>query len=514
MNSTAKRVLKNTGFLYAKMGITVFISLYTTRLILNGLGTSDFGIFSIIGGAIAMLSFLNVAMAGATQRFIIFYDGIAEKEIQRKIFNISVILHVFVAITAVLILSIAGFFFFNGVLNIDEERLMAAKVVYGSLIISTMFTILTVPYDAILNARENMFYYAVVGVIESFLKLGVALIVVHTSFDKLIVYGILMACTSIITMVIMRIYCHRYYEECYFDIRKYWDKSMATEISRYAGWSFIRATSTMISQYGTGILMNHFFGTLVSAAQGIANQISGQAGALGPQISKSLNPVVVKSISTKNTQQTTQAVLIGTKMMLLVETICFLPIILQTDYVLELWLNQVPEYASIFTSLLLVVNLIDTMYIFLNTAVEATGKIKHFQWTMSLISLAPICICVISFVISAPAYIAYVSMIIASLLKMIAVSFYAHKQCDIYFNFLYKKIASNFAVSFVLAYSLSNFIMLYSFKYFKHSFIFFIFISSVCALLFSTLYFHIGFDKMDRKKIYFKIYSLYKLKFA
>ena len=141
--STANRVIKNTGFLYAKMGITMFISLYTTRLILNSLGASDFGIFNIVGGAISMLGFLNAAMASATQRFMSYSEGEGNKEKQKSIFNVSFILHLIISIIVGLSLFIAGYFFFNGILNIPENRILAAKVVYGSLIVSTIFTIMT-----------------------------------------------------------------------------------------------------------------------------------------------------------------------------------------------------------------------------------------------------------------------------------------------------------------------------------------------------------------------------------
>ena len=160
--STANRVIKNTGYLYAKMGVTMFISLYTTRLILNSLGATDFGIFNIVGGAIAMLGFLNAAMASATQRFMSYTEGEGNKEKQKSIFNVSVVLHLLISLLVGVVLLIAGYFFFNGILNIPSDRIFAAQVVYGSLIVSTMFTVMTVPYDAVLNAHENMLYYSIV----------------------------------------------------------------------------------------------------------------------------------------------------------------------------------------------------------------------------------------------------------------------------------------------------------------------------------------------------------------
>lgn len=241
--STAKRVVKNTGYLYAKMGVTVFISLYTTRLILNSLGASDFGIFNIVGGAIAMLGFLNAAMASATQRFMSYSEGEGDKEKQKTIFNISFVLHIGIALLVGLVLFGAGFVFFNGVLNIPEDRFFAAQVVYGSLIVSTMFTVATVPYDAVMNAHENMKYYAVVGILESALKLSVALVVARVVGDKLIVYGVLMACIPLIILTIMRVYCHKNYEECVIAPRRYWDRSLAKEMGSFAGFNLMRSSS-------------------------------------------------------------------------------------------------------------------------------------------------------------------------------------------------------------------------------------------------------------------------------
>lgn len=294
MSSTANRVIKNTGYLYAKMGITMFISLYTTRLILNSLGASDFGIFNIVGGAIAMLGFLNAAMAGATQRFMSYAEGEGNKEKQTRIFNISVVLHLLISLLVGVVLLIAGYFFFNGILNIPDDRIFAAKVIYGSLIVSTMFTVMTVPYDAVMNAHENMKYYAIVGIIESVLKLAVAFIVVYTLSDKLIVYGVLMACIPLITMVIMRVYCHKHYVECVLAPKRYWHKGLMKEMSGFAGWNLLGSAAGLIGNYGNGILINHFFGVILNAAIGVVNQLQGQLTVLTSNMQKALTPVIVK----------------------------------------------------------------------------------------------------------------------------------------------------------------------------------------------------------------------------
>ena len=292
--STSSRVIKNTGYLYAKMAITVFISLYVTRLILDSLGASDFGVFKIVGGAIAMMGFLNTTLANATQRFMSYAEGEGILEKKRKIFNVSIVLHVAIALVTVILLLVAMIPLFNGIFNIEPDRVPAAKIIYYSLIFSTVLTIINVPYDAVMNAHENMLYYSIIGIFEALLKLGIAFACVHTTYDKLIVYGILMACVPLITLTIMKIYCHRHYEECVIAPRRYWDHTLVRQISGFFGWNFLTAISSLLSFQGIGIVLNNFFGTVLNAAQGIANDVNASLSHFSGNMMKALNPVIVK----------------------------------------------------------------------------------------------------------------------------------------------------------------------------------------------------------------------------
>jgi len=293
--STSTRIIKNTGFLYAKMAITVFISLYSTRLILNALGASDYGIFNVVGGAIAMLGFLNASMAVATQRFMSYSEGEGDIEHIKQIFNNSLILHVIIALIVGIILISLKPILFDYLLNIESAKIDAAKWIYYFMIVSTIFTIVTVPYDATMNAHENMLYYSIIGIIQSLLNLGCAIIITRVTNDKLIWYGGLMALISMFVLLIMIVYCKRKYNECLFKPIRYYDKSTMKEITSFAGWNFIGGAASIISGYGIGLVLNVFYGTIANAAQGIANQISGQLGALGSNIKKAFNPVITKS---------------------------------------------------------------------------------------------------------------------------------------------------------------------------------------------------------------------------
>lgn len=394
------------------MGITMFISLYTTRLILQGLGASDFGIYNIVGGAIAMLGFLNASMASATQRFMNYTEGEGDKNKKVIIFNVSYVLHLAISIFVALLLIVAGYFFFSGILNIPEDRLNAAYIVYMSLIVSTVFTVMSVPYDAVLNSHENMKYYSLVGIIESLLKLFIAFICILCSTDKLIVYGILMACIPIITRIIMRVYCHKKYDECIISIRKYYDKKIMKDMTAFAGWNFLTIASSMLSQYGMGIVLNHFFGTILNAAQGIANQISGVLKTISMNAMRAINPVLVKNEGAQNREKVHYIISIGSRIDYAIFVFFSIPLVIFANEIITLWLDNVPQWAVLFCQLQLIQTIFDKLSGNMHNAVYAQGNIKNYTIIKSIINIFPLIASCIAFTLGCPPYYIYIAWII------------------------------------------------------------------------------------------------------
>lgn len=450
MSSTANRIIKNTGFLYAKMGITMFISLYTTRLILNSLGASDFGIFNIVGGSIAMLGFLNAAMASATQRFMSYSEGEGNKEKQKSIFNVSFILHLVISFIIAILLIIAGYFFFNGILNIPEGRIFAAQVIYASLIVSTMFTVMTVPYDAVMNAHENMKYYAIVGIFESLLKLIVAFICVYSTSDKLIVYGSLMACIPLITLTIMRIYCHRHYEECRIDPKKYWNKAIMKDMTSFAGWIFLSTSSSMIGQYGLGVIINHFLGALLNAAQGITNQINGQILTLSNNFIKAINPIIGKSAGKRDLFLLQKATAESTRATTILYGMVACPIFLYTPYIMTCWLKNVPEWTVLFIRLIIICYFVELQYLSYTNAVRSVGFIKNMSKWELIINLLPIFLTYILFLNKFAPYYLYVALFISRIFLMVNTLYYAKKYCNISYSSYFKTITFPLNLIFIV----------------------------------------------------------------
>ena len=446
----AKRVAINTGFLYAKMGITVFISLYSTRLILGALGVEDFGIFNLVGGVIAMLTFLNNAMAGATQRFMSYAQGMGEVNRLKQIFNVSVLLHMGIAIIILLLLEGAGYFLFNGILKISEGRMDAARLIYQFMIASTLFTIISVPYDAVINAHENMLFFAILGIIEALLKLGIAFFILTAHYDKLAAYGLLMAALSVLLLLLRRYYCHHYYVECQLDIRKYYDKPLFKEMTSFAGWSFLGCSSSMLGSYGQGIVLNMFFGTVVNAAQGVAGQVSGQLGAFAGTMLKALNPVIAKSEGAGNRSMMLQASMIGSKLSFFLLLIFYIPVLIEMPYIFNLWLKNVPDYAVIFCRLLLLRNLIEQLYATLSNSISAVGNIKEFQIYSSTLYIIPLVVSYILFLLHYPPYILYLVFLIFSFLSFGITVYFAFKICNLsistYFNTIVLRCLISFGV--------------------------------------------------------------------
>lgn len=490
----AHRVAKNTGILYARMAITVFISLYATRLVLAALGVADFGLFNVVGGVVAMLGFLNSSMAAATQRFMSYAQGEGDLEKVKRIFNMSTILHAGIAVLMVLVLEIAGYFFFNGILNIAPERVEVAKIIYHFMVVSTFFTVLSVPYEAVITSHENMLFYAIVGIIEAVLKLGIALYLAYSAYDHLIAYGLLMAILAIFLLILRRIYCHRYYAECVLDFRKYYEKTLMKEISSFAGWSLLGAASSMLANYGQIIVINVFFGSIVNAAQGIAIQVGGQLSAFANTMLKALNPIIDKSEGAGNRLLMLKATMSGSKISFFLLMFFYIPVLIEMPYIFKLWLKDVPEYAILFCRLGLIRNLIEQLFITLTSAIAAVGNIRKYQIYNSVLNFFPLVISYILFLFYYPVYTLYIVFIIYAVIGGMLVLSFAKSDCELSISLYLKNVVIPSVVSFVLIFILSYTPFLFNFDQNLRLLL----VISISSISFLIVFWFIGFNNEER----------------
>jgi O-antigen/teichoic acid export membrane protein len=375
----AKRVVINTGFLYGKMLITMFISLYSTRLILSALGVEDFGIFNLVGGIIAMLSFMNGAMSVSTQRFLSYYLGAGEVSKLKSVFSSSVLLHLLIAIIIILLLELGGIFLFNGVLNIPADRIGTAKVVFHFMVVSTFFTINAVPFDATINAHEIFLFDALTGIFESIVKLGIAIILIYTGVDKLILYGLLIAALTIFIRIIKSIYCYRKYDECRISVKSHINIGLFKEMLTFAGWNLFGSLCSVVRNQGLAIVLNFFFGVIVNAAYGIANQVNGQLSSFSQNMLKALNPQIVKSEGSGDRNRMLRLSMLACKLSFLLLAFFSVPLIIEMPFILKVWLKTVPENTVVFCQLILILTLIQQLTVGLMSAIQSVGKIKAYQ---------------------------------------------------------------------------------------------------------------------------------------
>lgn len=373
-----KRIAKNTLMLYFRMILTMLVSLYTSRVVLNVLGVDDFGTYNVVGGIVMMFGFFNGAMISATQRFLSYEIGRNDHIQLRKTFNATQIIHIGIALLVIVLAETIGLWFVNTQLNIAENRMEAARWVYQFSILSSVVFIIQVPFNSIIIAHERMNVYAYVSILEVILKLLVVFALTWISFDKLKLYGILLCAVSFIVAGIYRVYTKHNFKETKFEFVK--DKKLYTTLISYSGWNLFGNIAGVAKGQGVSILLNIFFGTVVNAAQGIANQISSAIGSFVGNFQMASNPQIIKTYASGDIGYMNSLVIRTSKFSFYLLFILTLPIVLEIEFILKLWLNIVPEYTAIFSILILVNALIDTISGPLMTALQATGKIKLYQF--------------------------------------------------------------------------------------------------------------------------------------
>lgn len=422
---TADRVVLNTIVLYAKIILNMLISLISVPLILRALGQSDYGLYNLIAGVVGMLSFLNASMSIATQRFLSVAIGENNHTKLNEIYNAGIFLHILIGVIVVIGFEIAALFLFNGFLNIPPERVHTAKQIYQFLVLSTFFTILSVPYGAVLNAKENMLVFSIISVSESALKLVLAIYLLNCPFDKLIVYGLGIAILSISVTFANRFYVKIRYREFVFNPKRFLRIETFKSMFGFAGWNTLGAMATIGRNQGNAIIINIFFGTLANAAYGVANQINGILSQFSVTIQRSLNPQLMQSEGTKNRDRLIRIALLSSKTSVLLFSLFAIPLALEMPFILTLWLNDVPDNAVALSQLILLLTLVSQYSSGLKSAIQAVGRIKGYFIIMSTLLLATLPITYLCFKGGCPIYyslIVFVLMEIVSLATRIAMS--------------------------------------------------------------------------------------------
>jgi len=359
------------------MLFTMGVSLYTSRIVLNVLGVVDFGIYNVVGGLVAMASLINASLSSASQRFITFELGKPTDQKPGETFSVVVTIHAFLAIVIFVVAETIGVWFLNTHMNIAASRMGAANLVFQCSLVSFIIGVLSVPYNASIIAHERMKAFAYIGILEVVLKLVIVFMLVYISFDKLKIYAILVLSVSVLIRLVYGYYCKRNFNECKF--RLLWNKGLFQQIAGFAGWNFIGASSFVLMTQGVNILLNMFWGVVVNAAMGIASQVQGAVGGFVNNFMTALNPQITKSYAGNDHKYMMSLVFQGARFSFYLMFFLSLPVLIETQSVLKLWLKIVPEYAVVFVQLSLIFAISQTLSNTLITAMLATGNIKTYQ---------------------------------------------------------------------------------------------------------------------------------------
>ena len=386
--SVNSRIAKNTLFLYCRMFVTVLVGLYTSRVVLQVLGVSDYGVYNVVGGVVSMLAFLNAAMVAASQRFISFELGRGNTSDIQTVFSTSFHIHLIIAVIVFLLAEGVGVWFVNTQLNIPYGRLEAANWVFQSSMIIFLLTIITVPYNSSVIAHEHMNVFALVSILEVCLKLFFVILLKHIGSDKLILYSLFMVLVCLISCTIYFIYSRLNFKECRRIQRP--NKDKFKEMFSFAGWNIFGNIGSSFKEQCVSIVINIFGGTAVNAARGLAIQVNGSVNTFASNIVMAINPQITKQYASGDVVRSKRMVFACAKYSFFMLMLIVIPIIINIDYILSVWLVEVPEYSASFLTIILLVSIIYSLSAPISTALQATGKIKKFQIGVCLIMLVDI----------------------------------------------------------------------------------------------------------------------------
>ncbi len=372
-----KRIAKNTLMLYFRMLFMMFLGLFTSRIVLSSLGETDYAIYNVVGGVVAMFSIISGTLNAAVSRFITFEMGKGENAQLNKVYSTAVTIQLIIAAVIIILAEPAGLWFIDNKMTIAPERIPAARWVLQFSLLSFVINLMSVPQMASITAHEKMSAYAYIGILDGSLRFAVALIISRTMSDRLVFYSFLMFLSVLSVRFSYGWYCRRNFEECRY--RPVIDKGLLKEMFSFAGWNFIGVTSGVLRDHGGNILVNVFAGLSVNTARAVALQLNGAVQSFVTNFMTAVNPQITKSYASGEREYMVSLVMKSARMSYYLLLLLVLPVFFNSGFLLELWLKEVPEASDIFVRLFLVLSLSECLSNPLMTSALATGKIRDYQ---------------------------------------------------------------------------------------------------------------------------------------
>lgn len=397
-----ERVAKNTLILYFRMLLTLGVALYTSRIVLEVLGASDYGLYNVVGGVVTMLAFLNSSIGSGTSRFLAFELGRENKERLSVVFNVALVSHIIIALLILFIAESIGLWFVNTQLVFPSERSFAVNVVYQVSILTAMLQFTQVPYNADIIAHEEMGVYAYVAIAEVFLKLVMVIILKYvTTSDALIAYSLMLFAVQVIILSSYRIYCMQHYSESKWKFVR--DVAVYKEIFTFSGWDVVGGLTVVTQGHGINILLNIYFGPVINAARAISYQVQGAFLQFTNNFMTAVTPELVKSYARKEYKATIRLVNDSALYSYYLLMLLVIPVMFRLPQLLGLWLGDYPEHTVVFTQIILALMMLRSLARPVINAIHATGDIKNLNLYAGILGLFPLPVAWLALHLGAPA---------------------------------------------------------------------------------------------------------------
>lgn len=492
--------------LYIRMLFTMAVSLFTSRVVLQTLGVEDYGVFSVVGGVITMFAFINGGMVSSTQRYLNFEIAKGNAERLRSVFNTALQIHALIAVVIIILGETIGLWFLLEKLVIPEERMTAAIWVYQCSIIACVVNILSVPYNADIIAHEKMSAFAYISILDVTLKLVIVYLLVVSPIDKLIAYAILTLLVQLLIRYVYTRYCNKHFQESFVEWKL--NKPLFKEMLSFAGWSFWGNLAGILYTQGLNMMLNIFFGPVVNAARGIAVQVQAAVQQFVSGFQTALNPQITKNYASGDLEQMHSLMFRSARFSFLLLFFLSLPVLLETDFLLTLWLKTVPDDAVIFTQIMICISLIYTTANPCAVANQATGKVKIYQMVVGGILLMILPISYIVLKLGAPAYSVFIVHFCVESVTQFSRMYMLRKLINLpmwqYMKNIYIPIVTTVAVAIILPIIVRMQV--------EEGWLRFIAVGFTCVLSVGISTFFIGFTKYERVFFLDKGLRLIKIK--
>lgn len=446
--SNNKRIAKNTMYMYFRMFFIMCVNLYISRIVLKELGFVDYGLYNVVGGIIAMFAFINGAMTNTTSRFITFHLGKNDEKRLKEVFAMSEIIHIIIAFVIVVLGETLGLYYLYHKLVVPENRFFAVFCLYQLSIVSSAVNIVTVPYNATIVAHEKMSAFAYISIIDAVLKLIFVALICYYPYDKLIYYGFCMFFVQMLDLTIYWTYCKKHFKETNF--KWFWEKPLFRDMFGFAGWSLFGNFSFIFFTEGLNLLLNAFCGPAVNAARGIAVQVDNVVRNFASNIQVAINPQIIKSYAQSDMDRMFMLIFASSRYCFYLLLLLSLPLMIETDYVLSLWLVKYPEHTVNFLRITLVIVVLEALVSPMFTANLASGKVKIYQITLSIISYSFIPITYLAIKLTKVPEIVFVCTLVMTIFEICARVVIINRQIGMPVGLYVKNVFLNIGVISVL----------------------------------------------------------------